>query len=165
MVRELYSEDVLLELIGMEEVEKAVSELGEFDKQQQAVNKGFRDAGRYLIRKGRLRLRQRMKSGTAGVTGNLLRSFSFRIKKRSQKLGVIVGFKRNQKEGKLGYHAHLVSEGTRERKTKKGFNRGRTTPNLFWSDTRKEDGDEARLILLKSIEASIQIIKNRYNAE
>lgn len=163
MARDFYSDDIMIELLNFEQVEKAVDELSTNSLKNEATNQGFKEAGRFLIRKGKLRLRQRMKSGATGVTGNLLRSFSYRIKKRSNKLGVIMGFKRSKSEAALGYHAHLVSEGTRQRFNSKGQNRGRVTPNFFWSDTKKTDIDQARLLVMQGITNSIKIIKNRYN--
>jgi len=164
MARDFHTDDILIELLRFDEVEKAVDELKTVAEKNEATNQGFKEAGRFLIRKGKLRLRQRMKSGAGGVTGNLLRSFSYRIKKRSNKLGVIIGFKRSKSESALGYHAHLVSEGTRQRFNSKGQNRGRVTPNFFWSDTKKSDIDQARLLVMQGIQTSINIIKRRYNA-
>ena len=90
-----------------------------------------------------------------GVSGNLLKSFSYRIKKR--KFGALVGFKQT------GKHAHLVSQGTRKRYTRKGLYRGFVTGNHFWEDTRSKDTPKAMVLILNQIKASITNIKNRRN--
>lgn len=145
--------DVQIELINLESIKDAIKELGDSVTQHKVVDAALKKGARYLMNKGRLKLRQRMKN-RKGVTGNLLKSFSYRIKKR--KFGALVGFKEK------GKHAHLVSQGTRKRFTKKGLYRGFVTGNHFWEDTRSKETPRAMLIILNQIKASINNIKNRY---
>ena len=146
--------DVQIELINLESVKDAIQELGDSISQHKVVDAALKKGSQYLMAKGRLKLRQRMKS-RKGVSGNLLKSFSYRIKKR--KFGALVGFKQT------GKHAHLVSQGTRKRYTRKGLYRGFVTGNHFWEDTRSKDTPKAMVLILNQIKASITNIKNRRN--
>lgn len=146
--------DVEIELLNLESVKDAIQELGDSITQHKVVDAALKKAAQYLMNKGRLKLRQRMKK-RKGVTGNLLKSFSYRIKKR--KFGALIGFREK------GRHAHLVSQGTRKRYTKKGQYRGFVTGNRFWEDTREKETPRAMVIILNQIKASINNIKNRHN--
>ena len=146
--------DIEIELLNLETVKDAIQELGDSVTQHKVVDAALKKGSQYLMNKGRLKLRQRMKN-RKGVTGNLLRSFSYRIKKR--KFGAIVGFKEK------GKHAHLVSQGTRKRFTRKGLYRGFVTGNHFWEDTRQKETPKAMVLILNQIKASIMNIKNRRN--
>lgn len=146
--------DIEIELLNLETVKDAIQELGDSVTQHKVVDAALKIGARYLMNKGRLKLRQRMKS-RKGVTGNLLKSFSYRIKKR--KFGALVGFKQT------GKHAHLVSQGTRKRYTKKGQYRGFVVGNHFWEDTRSKETPRAMVLILNQIKASINNIKNRRN--
>ena len=90
--------DIEIELLNLETVKDAIQELGDSVCQHKVVDVALKKGAQYLMNKGRLKLRQRMKS-RKGVSGNLLKSFSYRIKKR--KFGALVGFKEK------GRHAHL----------------------------------------------------------
>ena len=142
--------DIEIELLNLETVKDAIQELGDSVTQHKTVDAALKIGARYLMNKGRLKLRQRMKS-RKGVSGNLLRSFSYRIKKR--KFGALVGFKEK------GRHAHLVSQGTRKRYTRKGQYRGFVTGNRFWEDTRQKETPRAMVLILNQIKASIMNIK------
>lgn len=146
--------DIEIELLNLETVKDAIQELGDSVTQHKTVDAALKKGAQYLMAKGRLKLRQRMKS-RKGVTGNLLKSFSYRIKKR--KFGALVGFKQT------GKHAHLVSQGTRKRYTRKSQYRGFVTGNAFWEDTRSKDTPKAMVLILNQIKASITNIKNRQN--
>ena len=148
------NKDLDIELINLETVKDAIQELGDSVSQHKVVDAALKIGARYLMNKGRLKLRQRMKS-RKGVSGNLLKSFSYRIKKR--KFGALVGFKEK------GRHAHLVSQGTRKRFTRKGQYRGFVIGNAFWEDTRQKETPRAMVIILNQIKASITNIKNRHN--
>ncbi|MDL2230548.1 hypothetical protein LJB87_02000 [Alistipes sp. OttesenSCG-928-L06] len=124
------------------------------------VNGGLANAGGVLKSGGLRRLKQRMKSGSRGFTGNLLKSFTVRVKKR--KPGVLVGFRQ---KGQKGGHAHLVDRGTENRfyKTKTGENKstGRVIGNFFWTDTASEDYPQAIDRLYEGIEKAVNRINNR----
>lgn len=113
-------------------------------------------AGRELTRLGKERLKARMLSGRKGVTGNLLRSFKHTIKRN--KLGLLAGF-RGGKEG--GSHSWLVSEGTSDRQTRKGYNRGRVRPNRFWSDTREQDTPRLMSDIINTIRYEVERLRER----
>lgn len=146
--------DIELELLNLDTVKDAIQELDDSVTQHKVVDAALKIGARYLMNKGRLKLRQRMKS-RKGVSGNLLKSFSYRIKKR--KFGALIGFKEK------GRHAHLVSQGTRKRFTRKGLYRGFVTGNHFWEDTRQKETPRAMVLILNQIKASINNIKNRRN--
>lgn len=146
--------DIEIELINLETVKDAIQELGDSVTQHKTVDAALKIGARYLMNRGRLKLRQRMKN-RKGVSGNLLKSFSYRIKKR--KFGALVGFKQT------GKHAHLVSQGTRKRYTRKSQYRGFVVGNAFWEDTREKETPRAMVLILNQIKASIMNIKNRHN--
>ena len=128
-------------------------------EQDEAIKVGLRLAGNVFKAGGKRRLRARMKSGSQGVTGNLLRSF--RVRTKRSKLGVLVGFRQGQKGG--GSHAHLVDRGTDRRywKTKGRKDVGSVKSNMFWSDTEREDYPQAMEKLYIGIEKAVNRISSR----
>ena len=153
--------DVQLDLLNLPRVIKVLQEIQHFPEVNKGTTEGLKQGARYLIRKGRLRLRQRMKSGSKGVTGNLLRSFKFTIKKRNK--GVLAGFK-GGKNG--GNHSWLIDRGTQDRYTKKGYFRGRVhrksgVGNKFWTDTKNTDTNNAMKIVMMKLQETVNNIRNR----
>lgn len=153
--------DVELELLNLPKVIKVLQEVQHFPEVEKGTKDALRDGARYLLRKGRTRLRQRMKSGTKGVTGNLLRSFKYTIKKKNR--GVLAGFK-GGKDG--GNHSWLIDKGTKDRYTRKGYFRGRVhrktgIGNKFWTDTRKSESNNAMRIVLVKLQETVNNIRNR----
>lgn len=137
-----------------------VRDLGYIEKDD-AIRKGLKAAGEVFKAAGKRRLKERMKSGSHGVTGNLLRSIHVRVKRN--KPGVLIGFRQGEKAG--GSHAHLVDRGTDERFyiTKKGNQKstGRTKANRFWSDTESMDYPKAMSKLYEGIERAVNRISSR----
>lgn len=153
--------DIELELLNLPRVIKVLQEVQHFPEVEKGTKDALRDGARYLLRKGRTRLRQRMKSGTKGVTGNLLRSFKYTIKKKNR--GVLAGFK-GGKGG--GNHSWLIDKGTKDRYTRKGYFRGRVhrktgIGNKFWTDTRKSESNNAMRIVLVKLQETVNNIRNR----
>lgn len=153
--------DVELELLNLPRVIKVLQEVQHFPEVDKGTTESLKLGARYLIRKGKLRLRQRMKSGSKGVTGNLLNSFKFRIKKKNK--GVLTGFK-GGKGG--GNHSWLIDQGTKDRWTRKGYFRGRVhrktgIGNKFWSDTRTQEVNNAMRIVLIKLQETINNIRSR----
>ena len=141
---------------NLEVVQEALSELKNTRESRKEVKEGLKKAGRLLIKGGKDRLKARMLMPRKDRTGNLLRSFKHRIKKKNA--GVLVGFRRGKNGGN---HSWLVSEGTNPRKTSRGYNRGWLRPNNFWSDTRNQDSPKAMNIIMDHIEQAIESIKRR----
>lgn len=145
--------------IDRDAVNYLVRNLQDFDKDK-AVKDGLKDAGKVFLSGGKTRLRQRMKSGSRGVTGNLLKSFQVKVKKN--KPGVLIGFKQGKRGGS---HSHLVDRGTKARfyKTKLGNRKsvGSVKPNAFWSDTKMQDYPKAMDSLYSGIERAVNRINNR----
>lgn len=138
-------------------VEYLVRNLNDFEKDK-AVKGGLGAAGKVFESGGKSRLKRSMKSGSRGVTGNLLRSFQVKVKRN--KPGVLIGFKQG-KEG--GSHAHLVDKGTVKRywKTRKKKSVGRVVATRFWSDTEAEDYPKAMDKLYMGIERAVNRINSR----
>lgn len=138
-------------------VEYLVRNLSDFEKDK-AVKGGLQSAGKVFLSGGKSRLRHSMKSGSRGVTGNLLKSFQVKVKRN--KPGVLIGFKQG-KDG--GSHAHLVDKGTNQRywKTKKRKYVGRVVATRFWSDTEAQDYPKAMDQLYMGIERAVNRISNR----
>lgn len=143
--------------INKADIEFLVRNLRDFEKDK-AIRVGLREAGNIFKSGGHKRLKSRMKSGDKGVSGNLLKSFNVRLKRR--KLGMLVGFN----QGKVGgSHAHLVDKGTVKRfwKTKSRKSVGQVIGNHFWYDTRSEDNPRAIDKLYTGIEEAVARITQR----
>lgn len=139
--------------INREHINYLVNSLEDFEKDK-AIRKGLLSGGNLLKQGGVRRLKTRMKS-PMGVTGNLIRSFSVRVKKA--KLGVLSGF--GYPEGR---HSWLVDQGTNFRHTKKDYAfRGYGRALRYWEDTKEKDGPRAILETEKGIERAVQRINER----
>lgn len=143
---------VQIDMIGLEKVSKVLWDLGELQTDN-VVKQSLGNAAKYLIRMGKLKLKYRMKSGFNGVTGNLMKGFTYHIKRRNR--GVIAGF------NKKGSHAHLVDQGTDFRHTAKGYYRGRMEGNYFWTQTRNMNVDNAKSLIMYALNQAVERIKQR----
>ena len=134
-------------IIGIERINRLVADLQEID-QNKAIKAGLRKGAMVFIRLGRSTLRSRNNKHT----GNLMKSFRVRVKKRS--LGSLAGFSMNYSrmaEEGYGSHSWLVDRGTVQRWTKKGQNRGIMPASYFWTDTKEQGSSEA----IRAIEQGI----------
>ncbi|WP_052332556.1 hypothetical protein [Bacteroides neonati] len=133
--------------IGAAQVESAVSELLDIDKDK-AIRAGLRSMGNTLVSGGKRRLKSRLKD-SSGLQGKLFKAFKIRVKLR--KPGALVGFNKD------GHHSHLVDMGTEKRKHPITGTSGIMPANSFWTDTAREDWDNASKKLFEGIERA----KNR----
>lgn len=134
-------------IIGIERINRLVADLQEID-QNKAIKAGLRKGAMVFIRLGRSTLRSRNNKHT----GNLMKSFRVRVKRR--KLGSLAGFSMNysrMSEDGYGSHSWLVDRGTVQRWTKKGQNRGIMPASYFWTDTKEQGSSEA----IRAIEQGI----------
>lgn len=140
-------------IIGIERINQLVADLQEIDKNK-AIKAGLRKGAMVFIRLGRSTLRSRNNKHT----GNLMKSFRVRVKKRS--LGSLAGFSMNysrMSEDGYGSHSWLVDRGTVQRKTTgkgsvpAGLNRGIMPASYFWTDTKEQGSSEA----IRAIEQGI----------
>lgn len=142
--------------IDRDSINYLIRNLENFEKNK-AVKSGLGAAGNVFKVGGKSRLRQRMKSGSRGVTGNLLGSFDVRVAKK--KPMAFTGFKKG------GAHSHLVDKGTKERfyitKTGKRKSVGRVQGNYFWHDTEAQDYPKAMSELYNGIEKGVNRINSR----
>jgi len=148
-------------IIDINRIYSAVNELQNIDKDK-AIKAGLKQGAFVFLAGGKRRLRDRMKSGKNGVTGNLVSSFRVRVKRT--KLGALAGFNSTQgfgKNGGKGYHAHLVDRGTTLRANKKNANRGIMPGNFFWTDTIANDDSKALDKVYKGVERAVLRIQNR----
>ena len=143
--------EVEVKYSGIEHLDAAIQQLSEIDRDR-AVQNGLRAGGAYLVRQGRKRLRNGLKTDKAHMRretgrqpGNLLKSFVVRLKK--SRTGALVGFKRPE-----GSHSHLVDLGTQERETHSGQNRGKMPSLRYWTDTREQDTNTALGYVIEGIE-------------
>ena len=140
------------EIVNLPNLISKLESIKHFVETEKEINQGLKKSAQYLIRQGKKKLKDRMLSGSKGVTGNLLKSFTYKIKKNNA--GVLVGFKRS------GSHSWLVSEGTKKRN-----GTGQVVGNKYWSDTKQKDTNTAMYYVMQSIRQSISNIKNRYNVK
>ena len=132
-------------IINKQALDSLTAGLSGIDKDS-AVKSGLSKGGEVIRKGGMERLKNRMRAGPGGKTGNLLRSFMVRVKRN--KPGVPAGFK---KGNNARQHTHLVDLGTVERMRKrksrkhggKGGRTGAATPNYFWNDTNDLDKNKA----------------------
>ncbi|MBF0759547.1 hypothetical protein IR148_00630 [Dysgonomonas mossii] len=150
-----------VKVIDREAITYLVNGLEDFEKDK-AIKDGLKAGGNVIQSGGKRRLRSAMKK-PGGVTGNLLRSFHVRPKRF--KLGVLVGFRRSNKNMVIGggNHAHLVDMGTGKRywKTRGRKYVGVMPANRFWSDTESQDGNQAINEVYSGVERAVDKIKNR----
>lgn len=147
---------VHIEFLKSEEVTFALEELKEI-RLTKDIKKSLRDAGKYLVKKGRVRLKSRLKTKRSKRTGLLLKSFSHRVKKKN--IGVIVGFRKDNKHASLSW---LIDRGTDSRYTDEKFaHRGSVRPTYFWDETRKHDTPEAQKQVINCIRNTVKKINNR----
>lgn len=139
----------IMTLKGWSDIERAISDLSDIEKDK-AIRAGLRSGGLLLKRKGRQRLKQRLKGND---TDGLYNAFVVRIKKRS--LGALVGFNRK------GHHAHLVDKGTTKRKHPITGTSGVMPANYFWNDTAEQDWRQAMEKVMDGIERAVFRIKMR----
>lgn len=151
------SEFFKIRVIDEDSINYLIRNLEDFEKDR-AIRDGLAEAGKVFAAGGRRRLRERMKSGSRGVTGNLLRSFKVRVKKR--KLGMLTGFEPGAGSGS---HAHLIDRGTADRYQKKRNNKyvGHVIGNKFWLDTEAQDYPGAMDKLYIGIERAVDRINSR----
>lgn len=149
-------------LIDREAIVYLVQELEDFEKDK-VLRSGLAAAAQVFKTGGRRRLRQRMKS-PAGVKGNLVRSFTTRVKK--SRPGALAGFKAGKGGGS---HSIWLDKGTKERfyKTKSKKSTGKIPGKNssfrlnFWQDTKSQDESKALDGLYKGVERAVQRINNR----
>jgi hypothetical protein len=144
---------IQIKIIDASAINYMVQGLSDIDKDA-SIRAGLKLGGMVIKRGGMRRLRQRM-SSPKGVTGNLLKSFFVRVKKKS--LGVLIGF---SEKGRA--QSHWVDMGTADRYQVKG---GRYTGSAkalhFWTDTKNEDMETANGMVIKGIERYVERINNR----
>lgn len=124
-----------------------------------AIKSGLSKGGEVIKRGGMERLKNRMRAGLK--TGNLLRSFTVRVKRNKPSARV---FKKGKKGGN---HSHLVDLGTVERMRKhksrkrggKGGRTGAATPNYFWNDTNDLDKEKAMVEIRTGIAEFVEKVK------
>lgn len=127
-----------------------VQELGDFEKDK-LIRTGLLDAAAVFKSVGRRLLKSRMKRPD-GVRGNLLKSFSRRVKKR--KLGVLAGFHLPE-----GSHAWLVDLGTTRRSTRT-HDTGIMPALRYWSDAEKA-GSQATERISEAVRKKVQQLNER----
>lgn len=154
-------EGIRIKTIDREAILYLVQELENFEKDK-ALRSGLAAAAQVFKTGGRRRLRQRMKN-PAGVTGNLLRAFTTRVKK--SRPGALTGFIQGENGGS---HAKWLDKGTIERRHKKTNKSVGKIPGKnsrfrlgFWEDTRNQEESKAMDALYKGVERAVQRINDR----
>ena len=130
-----------VQIIGQDRINEMLRQLNEIDSNK-AIKAGLRKGVNLLRRAGISRLKSRMKN-PSGVTGNLLKSFTTRVKKG--KPGGLAGFTLIDSVSRKnkGAHAWLVDLGTAAREKSNGASTGVMPALRYWTDTRDVDVDRA----------------------
>lgn len=143
-------------VIDINGVSASFDELIELQESKEIKN-ALREAGKYIVRQGKSRLRSRLIMKRSDRTGLLLKSISYSVRKKNA--GVIVGFKRNNKHASLSW---IIDKGTDSRYLKSNdAYRGAVRPTYFWSETRDSDVPTAQERVMNVINAEIEKIKSR----
>lgn len=140
-----------VKVIDRESIVWLVQELNDFEKDK-AIRGGLSAAALVFKTIGRSNLRKRMKR-PEGVTGNLLSSFTNRVKR--SKPGALSGFRWPE-----GAHVWLVDQGTTLRQSKQ-HNTGCMPALRFWEDARLQGESKAMQRLFQGVERAVQRINNR----
>lgn len=142
-----------VQIIGQQRINEMLRQLNEIDSNK-AIKAGLRKGVNLLRRAGISRLKSRMKN-PSGVTGNLLKSFTTRVKKG--KPGGLAGFTLIDSVSRKnkGAHAWLVDLGTAERSRNEAGSTGRMPALNYWTDTRNENMGGAIDEVLKGTEEAI----------
>lgn len=143
---------IQIDIVNERALDAVTAALSDIDRDR-AIRSGLARGGSVLVRGGRLRLRQRMQS-PRGRTGNLLRSFTVRVKRR--KPGVLAGFAGGRGGGQ---HAHLVDLGTVRRRHPRTGTSGTMPANRFWTDTRSGDMGRAQEAIREGLERFVERVK------
>lgn len=145
-----------VEVHNLNEILHSIDHLTDIEKDR-AVKSGLRAAGAVFIRAGRKNLKARLKPASErkdkGIPGNLMGSFTNRVKK--SKPGVLAGF------NGYGAHAHLVDMGTQKRKHPITKTSGVMPANRFWRDTKDANESAALLKIEEGIGRAITRIMDR----
>lgn len=137
--------------IDRENIQHLVEELEDFEKDK-AIRAGLLQGTTYLLQRGRMNLRARMKTPN-GVKGNLLKAFRRRVKRSN--LGALAGF-----DYTIGRHAHLVDQGTVARYTR--YRPTGVMPALhFWENTRTQEEQHVLESIYTGLAKAINRIQNR----
>ncbi|MEG0464650.1 hypothetical protein [Bacteroides sp.] len=148
-------EGIEIRVIDREAMIHLVQGLENFEKDK-ALQSGLRAGATVFQRGGMRRLKQRMKN-PKGVKGNLLRSFTVRVKR--SKLGALSGFKYGDNGGG---HSWLLDMGTDKRSHKKTGKSTGVGPALrYWTDTREQDYPTAINKMYDGIERAVNRITGR----
>lgn len=148
-----------VQIIGQERINEMLRQLNDIDNNK-VIKAGIRKGVNLLRRAGISRLKSRMKN-PSGVTGNLLKSFTTKVKK--DKLGGLAGFTLidNVSRKNKGAHAWLVDLGTAERSRETLGSTGKMPALHYWTDTRNENMDRAVDEVLKGTEDAITKIMTK----
>lgn len=131
---------------------------------ERAIDSGLRAGGKLLKQGGKRRLKAAMKR-PQGVSGNMLRAFSVKLKKR--KSGVLVGFvvpkgAKNPKREAIKFNS--ADGGTVLRETGKGKKTGAMPPlKRFWTRTKTEDTPAALRLVAEGIKKASAELYAKYN--
>lgn len=140
-----------MEVDVQEAIDYLVAELNSLERKQ-VVRKGLMDAAKIFQARGKINLASR----TQPYTGNLRRSFKTNYNPRYWATAY-AGFWRPD-----GNHAHLVDLGTKQRFTKKGYNRGRMPATYFWTDARISEEKLASRAIMEGVREAIDRIQSRF---
>ena len=159
-------EEKLSSLVGVQGFENVQHFLEGLPKigRERAIDSGLRAGGKLLKEGGKRRLKAAMKR-PQGVSGNMLRAFSVKLKKR--KSGVLVGFvvpkgAKDPKREAIKFNS--ADGGTVLRETGKGKKTG-AMPSLkrFWTRTKNEDTPAALRLVAEGIKKASAELYAKYN--
>lgn len=147
----LNAKDIDLELdrSSLEEALKKLNLLTDFEKEA-VVAKGLQEAAKIVAKETKENIDHRLEEHE----GNLIGSVKTLTKKKIGRS--YVGFQRPK-----GNIAHILEQGSKQRTTKSGANRGRVKGYYFQRDAVERKGQEALDTLADSIMKSIDKIINR----
>lgn len=121
-------------------------------EESETVNQALKEGAKIIANQAKSLISVRLKK----KTGNLVSSPAVMVKKKTGR--AYAGYRRPE-----GSHAHILDKGTINRKTRKGYDRGRIQAVNFHEDAISMKQSQVTNTIVDSIEMSIRKIIERNN--
>jgi len=144
-------------IFGVKELDEFFGDMRKADKKR-FFQKAFPIGAQPIINEAKANLQQKIKGPKS--TGNLLGSIGFIAHKpKAWSVSAKIGARRNSTY--KGYHGHLFDAGTKQRRNKKGANRGAMPGSHFFTDAVSSQSTAAMEAINDSVITQFDAYVNR----